>query len=98
MATWPTKLSEYAVPHILGHKAVIPRNHAGTGILIGADNFAVVFGVEAGRQRRLTRQIAEHHCELSAYRFGAIRRQNLCAANLIRGDFLYRTELLKVEK
>ncbi len=58
------EISEHPITHEFGDKAVIARDDAGTGVLIGADLLAQFLGVEPRRQRRRADEIAEHHRQL----------------------------------
>ena len=58
------EIGQHPVAHEFGDKAVIARDDAGNGVLIGADLLAQFLGVEPGRQRRRADEIAEHHRQL----------------------------------
>jgi hypothetical protein len=58
------EIGQHPVAHVFGDKAVIARDDAGTGVLIGADLLAQFLGVEPCRQGRRTDKIAEHHSQL----------------------------------
>ncbi len=65
------EIGQHPVAHEFGDKAVIARDDAGNGVLIGADLLAQFLGVEPRRQGRRADEIAEHHRQLPP--LGAIR-------------------------
>jgi hypothetical protein len=58
------EIGQHPVAHEFGDKAVIARDDAGNGVLIGADLLAQFLGVKPHRQRRRADEIAEHHRQL----------------------------------
>ena len=58
------EIGQHPVAHEFGDKAVIARDDAGNGVLIGADLLAQFLGVEPRRQGRRADEIAEHHRQL----------------------------------
>ena len=58
------EIDQHPVAHEFGDKAVVARDDAGNGVLIGADLLAQFLGVELRRQRRRADEIAEHHRQL----------------------------------
>ena len=50
-----------------GDEAVVARDRARTGVLIGADDLAHILGIEPGRQRRRADEVAEHHGQLATF-------------------------------
>ncbi len=62
---WPTEVDQQPVAHELREEPVEARHDAGTGVLIGADQIAVVLGVELRRQSRRGNEIAEHDAHLA---------------------------------
>ena len=58
------EIGQHPVAHEFGDKAVIARDDAGNGVLIGADLLAQFLGVEPHRQGRRADEIAEHHRQL----------------------------------
>jgi hypothetical protein len=58
------EIGQHPVAHEFGDKAVIARDDAGNGVLIGAERLAQFLGVEPSRQRRRADEIAEHHRQL----------------------------------
>jgi hypothetical protein len=55
----------HAIAHILGDKAAKAANGVGNAAMVGADDLAQILGIEAGRQRRRTNEITEHHRQLA---------------------------------
>jgi len=68
------KIGQHTVAHEFGDKAVIARDDAGNGILIGSDLLAVFLGVEPHRQGRRADEITEHHRQLPPLG-GVVRRR-----------------------
>src|SRR5260370_39687130 len=66
MGVWEAKIGQNAVAHELGHEAVIARDHAGAGILIGADHLPHILGIEPRRQCSRAREVAKHDGQLAA--------------------------------
>jgi len=58
------EIDQHPVAHEFSDKAVIARDDAGNGVLIGADLFTQFLGVEPHRQGRRTDEITEHHRQL----------------------------------
>jgi hypothetical protein len=58
------EINEHAVAHVLGDKAGEAGDRVGDAAVVGADDLAQILGIKAGRQRRRTNQIAEHHRQL----------------------------------
>jgi hypothetical protein len=78
----PAEIDQHAVAHELCDETIEARDHAGAGALVGADQIAVVLGVEPCRQCRRADQIAEHYGKLPALGFG---RLEFCLARRSRG-------------
>jgi len=72
------EIGQHPVAHKLGDKAVIARDDAGNGVLIGADLFAQFLGVEPRRQGRRADKIAEHHRQLPP--LGGVGYDGVCGA------------------
>jgi hypothetical protein len=72
MGAREAEIGQHAIAHEFGDEAVIARDRARAGILIGADHFTHIFGIEPRRHRGGADEIAEHHGELTA--FGGVRR------------------------
>jgi hypothetical protein len=69
------EIDQHAIAHILGDKAAKAADGVGDTAMVGADDLAQVLGIKAGRQRRRTNQIAEHHRQLPPLRLGGgVRR------------------------
>ena len=49
MGARKTKISQHPIAHELGDEAVVARNRARTGVLIGANDLAHVLGIKPGR-------------------------------------------------
>jgi hypothetical protein len=58
------EIDQHPVAHEFGDKAVIARDDAGNGVLVGAELLAQFLGVEPRRQGRRADEIAEHHRQL----------------------------------
>jgi hypothetical protein len=58
------EIGQDPVAHVFGDKAVIARDDARNGILIGAELLPQFLGVESHRQRRRADEVAEHHRQL----------------------------------
>jgi hypothetical protein len=58
------EIGQHPVAHEFGDKAVVARDDAGNGVLIGADLLAQFLGVEPGRHGGRADEIAEHHRQL----------------------------------
>ena len=54
---------------IIGLRAIIAVNHLGTGLLIGADDVPVIFGIELGCQGGRVDEVNEHHRQLPSFGF-----------------------------
>ena len=65
------EIGQHAVAHEFGDEAVVARDRARTGVLIGANDLAHVLGIEPRRQRGRADEIAEHDRELAA--LGGVR-------------------------
>ena len=63
-----------AVAHVFGDMTAPVLDHLGAAFLIGANHPAHVFGIEFGRQRGRTHEVAEQHCQLPALGFARNRR------------------------
>ena len=61
------RLLDAIIAHVIGDKAVEAGDRIGDAAMIGADDLAQVFGVQARRERRRADQIAEQHAELAAF-------------------------------
>jgi hypothetical protein len=59
-----TEIGQHPVAHELSDKAVIARDAAGNGVLIGAELLAQFLGVEPRRQGRRADEIAKHDRQL----------------------------------
>ena len=70
------EIGEHAVAHEFGDEAVVARDHAGNGVLVGADDPPHVLGIEPRRKRGRADEVGEHHGELPA--LGGVGR--LCGA------------------
>jgi hypothetical protein len=62
------KIHQHAIAQVLGHIAIKALHHLGTGLVVGADNLAVVFRVQVPRQSGRVHQITEQHREAAAFR------------------------------
>jgi hypothetical protein len=67
------EIDQDTVAHILGDKAVEPRNDLGDGAMIRADDLAQNLGIEARRELGRADQITEHHRELPPFGIGCRR-------------------------
>ncbi len=72
MGAREAEIGQHAVAHELGDEAVVARDRARTGVLIGANDLAHVLGIEPRRQRGRADEVAEHDGELAA--LGGVRR------------------------
>jgi hypothetical protein len=61
------EIGQNAVAHEFGDEAVVPRDHAGARVLIGADDLPHVLWIEPRRKRRGADEVAEHDGELAAF-------------------------------
>ena len=74
MGSRVAEIDQHAVAHILGDKAIEPRDNRRHRAVIGADQVAQILRVELRRKRGRTDEIAEHHRQLSALGIGWRRR------------------------
>ena len=65
MGARKAEIGQHAIAHEFGDEAVIARDRARTGVLIGANDLAHVLRIEPGRQRGRADEIAEHDGELA---------------------------------
>ena len=73
MGARKAEIRQHAVAHEFGDEAVIARDRARTGILIGANDLAHVLGIEPGRECGGAYEVAEHDRELAP--LGRVRRR-----------------------
>jgi hypothetical protein len=66
------EICKYPIAHVLRDEPASLGDLLGAAEVIGADDLAHVFGVEADGERRRADKVAEHDCELAA--FGACFR------------------------
>jgi hypothetical protein len=64
------EIDQHAVAHVFCDKAIEPGDDLGDGAVIGGDNLAQIFGVEARREFGRAEQVAEHYRELPAFGCG----------------------------
>ena len=64
------EVSKDAVAQVLGEIAVVARDRAGAGVLIGTHDVADVFGIGTGGEFGRADEIGEHYCELPALAIG----------------------------
>jgi hypothetical protein len=57
MGARKAEIGQHAIAHEFGDEAVIARDRARTGVLIGANDLAHVLRIEPGRQRGRTDQV-----------------------------------------
>ena len=69
------EIDQHAVAHVFGDKAVEAGDHAGRAFVVGGDDVAQVFRIDAGRQRGRADQVAEHDGELAALGAGTGARR-----------------------
>ena len=74
------EVDQDAVAHVFRHEAVEAAHGLGDAFLIGRNDFAQVLGVHAGRERRRTDKVREHHRDLAA--FGGVPRGRVCCRRI----------------
>ena len=80
------KVDEKSITQILCYVAFKAMNHVSRRFLVGAHNFAKVFGVEPSGQVGRFNQIAKHHGQLTPFRlWGAGRRRRGCRLDVAFG-------------
>jgi hypothetical protein len=52
MRLWVTEIGQHAVAHVFGDKPIEAADDLGDRSMIGTDDLAQIFGIEARRQRR----------------------------------------------
>ena len=67
------EIDQHAVAHVFGDKTGEAGDRVGDAMVIGADDFAQILGIEAPRQRRRADQIAEHYRQLATLSFNGDR-------------------------
>ena len=65
------EIREHAVAHVLRHEAAELGDRSGAGFMIGAEDWAVLFGIESVCEGCRSDEIAEHHRQLPPLRFCA---------------------------
>jgi hypothetical protein len=65
MGTGKAEIGDYPIAHELGDDAVIARDRARTGILVGPYDLAHILGIEPRRHRGRADEIAEHYRQLA---------------------------------
>jgi hypothetical protein len=88
------KIDQETISQELSGVTFIACDDLRTDCLVGSYDVPIVFWIkEAGELGRL-HQVAEHDCELTAFRFGGMRgrrrRCDLCREVLLRDDLLHR--------
>ena len=78
MGSRVAEIDQHPVAHILGDKAIEPRDDRGHRAVIGADQVAQILRVELRRKRGRADEIAEHHRQLSAFGIGGRRHKVGC--------------------
>jgi hypothetical protein len=66
------EVHQQPIAEVLRHIAIKALDHGGRGLLIGADDGAVVFGVELARELCRVHQITEHHRQVPTFGFGGV--------------------------
>jgi hypothetical protein len=87
------KVDQQAIAQILGDMPGKALDDVHTGGLVGADDFAQVFGVELPRQGGRVGEVAEHHRELAA--FGLRGKRCGCRRGNVRRVVALRYGLLR---
>ena len=66
MRAGKAEIGQNAVAHELGDEAVVARDSARAGVLVGPDDLSHVLGIEPLRKSGRADEIAKHHGQLSA--------------------------------
>ena len=78
MRLWVAEINEHAVAHVSGDEAIEFGDDFGNGAVIGADDLTQIFGIEPRGELGRADQIAEHHCQLAAFRLFGAKRPRRC--------------------
>ncbi len=71
------EVDHQSVAEELGDMALVALDDRRAGSLVGADDLAEIFGVQARRQRSGAREVAEHDGDLAALAIGGCGRRGL---------------------
>ena len=67
MCPWPAKVGEHTIAHKLRDMPLKSGDLTRDGVLIEANDFAHVFGIELCRKRGRTDDVGEHYSKLPAF-------------------------------
>src|SRR5215468_2317306 len=67
------EIDEETIPEQLGDVPIVALDNLGTHLLIGTDDFPVLFGVEVAGELGRVHQVAEHHSQLPSLSFWGTR-------------------------
>src|SRR5262249_54065577 len=80
------EVDQQPVAYIAGEISLKAPNLLGTGLLVGQDHLAQVFGVKFFRERGGAHQITEHHRQLPALSLGSSRARGRCRRRSCRAS------------
>ena len=67
MGAREAEIGQNAVAHEAGNEAIMVRDEVRAGVLIGAQDPPHILGIEPRRQRRRSREVAQHHGQLPPF-------------------------------